>query len=68
MKMTIQQFPFFPLPGIFTFATLSLITKEYRTLSQIKGPLVFLERVVDIAYDGVLEISIPTAICALGRC
>jgi V/A-type H+-transporting ATPase subunit B len=33
-----------------------LVTKEYRTLSQIKGPLIFVERAVDVAYQEIVEI------------
>jgi V/A-type H+-transporting ATPase subunit B len=34
-----------------------LVTKEYHTLSQIKGPLVFVERVADVAYNEIVEIT-----------
>jgi V/A-type H+-transporting ATPase subunit B len=37
----------------------SLVTKEYRTLSQIKGPLVFVERAADVAYNEIVEIIDP---------
>ena len=37
----------------------SLVTKEYRTLSQIKGPLVFIERAADVAYNEIVEIIDP---------
>jgi V/A-type H+-transporting ATPase subunit B len=33
-----------------------LVTKEYRTLSQVKGPLIFVERAVDVAYQEIVEI------------
>jgi V/A-type H+/Na+-transporting ATPase subunit B len=36
-----------------------LVTKEYRTLSQIKGPLIFLERISDVGYGEVVEIIDP---------
>jgi V/A-type H+-transporting ATPase subunit B len=36
-----------------------LVTKEYRTLSQIKGPLIFLERIADVGYGEVVEIIDP---------
>lgn len=36
-----------------------LVTKEYRTLSQIKGPLIFVERAVDVAYQEIVEIIGP---------
>ena len=51
----------------------SLITKEYSTLSQIRGPLVFVERTAGVSYDEIVEIigpdgEIPQAvqICAVG--
>lgn len=44
-----------------------LITKEYRTLSQIKGPLLFVERIADIAYDEVVEIISPNNEVRLGK-
>lgn len=44
-----------------------LITKEYRTISQIKGPLLFIERVTDIAYDEIVAIIDPDGIERLGR-
>jgi len=42
-----------------TIQSPSLITKEYRTLSQIKGPLVFVERAADVAYNEIVEIIDP---------
>jgi len=36
-----------------------LVTKEYRTISQIKGPLLFIERIADIAYDEIVIIRDP---------
>lgn len=42
-----------------TIPRLKLATKEYRTLSQIKGPLVFVERIADVAYNEIVEISGP---------
>lgn len=44
-----------------------LVTKEYRTLSQIKGPLLFVERIADIAYDEVVEITSPDNEVRLGK-
>jgi V/A-type H+-transporting ATPase subunit B len=37
----------------------SLAVKEYRTLSQIKGPLIFVERVTGAAFNEVVEITGP---------
>ena len=34
--------------------------KEYKTISQIAGPLVFVEGVSDIGYGEIVEISLPT--------
>ena len=36
-----------------------LVTREYRTIAQIKGPLVFVERTSDIAYGEMVEIVGP---------
>ncbi len=44
-----------------------LATKEYRTLTQIKGPLLFIERIADIAYDEVVEITSPDNEVRLGK-
>lgn len=38
---------------------LKLVTKEYRTLSQIKGPLIFLERIADVGFGEMVEIIDP---------
>ncbi len=45
----------------------SLITKEYRTLSQIKGPLIFVERIADVAYNELVEIADPDGHSRLGQ-
>lgn len=37
----------------------SLLTKEYRTLSQIKGSLIFIERTANVAYNEIVEILAP---------
>jgi V/A-type H+-transporting ATPase subunit B len=50
-----------------TLPRLNLVTKEYRTLSQIKGPLVFLERVTGVAYNEIVEIIDPTGFIRLGQ-
>jgi V/A-type H+-transporting ATPase subunit B len=34
----------------------NLITTEYRTISQIKGPLIFVERTARVAYNEIVEI------------
>jgi len=45
----------------------NLATKEYRTLSQIKGPLIFVERVADVVYDEIVEIIGPDNLSRKGR-
>lgn len=37
----------------------SLVTKEYRTLSQVKGPLIFVEKTANVAYHETVEIIGP---------
>jgi V/A-type H+-transporting ATPase subunit B len=49
------------------FTKPSLVTKEYRTLSQIKGPLIFVERVSEVAYNEIVEIIGPDDVPRLGR-
>ena len=38
---------------------MNLTTKEYRTVSYISGPLLFLERVHDLPYGSMVEIILP---------
>ena len=45
----------------------SLFTKEYRTLTQIKGPLIFFKRVGEVAYNEVVEIIDPQGQVRLGQ-
>jgi V/A-type H+-transporting ATPase subunit B len=45
----------------------SLVTKEYRTLSQIKGPLIFIERITNIGYNEMVEIVTPEGEVRLGQ-
>jgi V/A-type H+-transporting ATPase subunit B len=45
----------------------ALITKEYRTTSQIKGPLIFVERTADVAYNEMVAITAPEGRTSLGR-
>jgi len=45
----------------------SLVTKEYRTISQIKGPLIFVERIANVAYNEVVEIIDPDGLKRLGQ-
>ncbi len=45
----------------------SLVTKEYRTLSQIKGPLIFVERTSDVAYNEIVEIISPVSDIRIGQ-
>jgi V/A-type H+/Na+-transporting ATPase subunit B len=44
-----------------------LITKEFRTVSQIRGPLVFVERVSDVAFDEMVEVIDPAGHTRVGR-
>ena len=45
----------------------SLVTKEYRTLYQIKGPLIFVERISSVAYNELVEIIDPDGVIRLGQ-
>jgi len=45
----------------------ALITKEYRTLSRIAGPLVFIERIQGVAYGEIVEITGPDGEVRLGQ-
>jgi len=44
-----------------------LVTKEFRTVSQIRGPLIFVERVSDVAYDEMVEVIDPAGRTRVGR-
>ncbi|KPK02752.1 MAG: ATP synthase subunit B [Anaerolineae bacterium SG8_19] len=55
------------LKGISTIPRPSLVTKEYRTLSQIKGPLIFVERITNIGYNEMVEIVTPDGEVRLGQ-
>ena len=39
---------------------MDLTTKEYRTITYISGPLLFLEKVYDLPYGSMVEITLPT--------
>jgi len=45
----------------------SLAVKEYRTISQIKGPLIFVERVSSIGYNEMVEVIDPDGNRRIGR-
>ena len=45
----------------------NLVTKEYHTLSQIRGPLIFVERIAGVAYNELVEITSPTGDKRLGQ-
>jgi V/A-type H+-transporting ATPase subunit B len=45
----------------------SLVTKEYRTISQIKGPLIFVDRIAGVAYNEMVEIIDPDGDVRLGQ-
>jgi len=44
-----------------------LVTKEYHTISQIKGPLIFVERISEVAYNEIVEITDPGGETRLGQ-
>jgi V/A-type H+/Na+-transporting ATPase subunit B len=44
-----------------------LVTKEFRTVNQIRGPLLFVERVSDVAYDEMVEVIDPDGKVRIGR-
>ena len=44
-----------------------LLTKEFRTVSQIRGPLIFVERVSDVAFDEMVEVVDPAGHTRAGR-
>jgi V/A-type H+-transporting ATPase subunit B len=44
-----------------------LLIKEFRTVTQIRGPLIFVERVSDVAYDEMVEIIDPDGKPRVGR-
>jgi len=46
---------------------LDLVTKEFRTVSQIRGPLIFVERVSGVAFDEMVEIIDPAGHSRVGR-
>ncbi|MCL5995715.1 MAG: V-type ATP synthase subunit B [Chloroflexi bacterium] len=46
---------------------LNLVTKIYRTLTRIAGPLVFIQRVRDVAYGEIVEITGPDGVARLGQ-
>ncbi len=45
----------------------ALVTKTYRTLSQIKGPLLFIERIAGVAYNEIVAVTDPEGNIRLGR-
>ena len=44
-----------------------IFTKEYRTITQIRGPLIFVERVSNVAFDEMVEIVDPSGNIRVGR-
>jgi V/A-type H+-transporting ATPase subunit B len=44
-----------------------LYTKEYTTLQRVAGPLIFVERLQDVAYDEIVEIYTPDGVLRLGQ-
>lgn len=45
----------------------SLVTHEYRTISQIAGPLIFVERTANVAYGELVEVIDPSGAVRLGQ-
>jgi len=45
----------------------NLLTKEFRTVSQIRGPLLFVERVSKVAFDEMVEVVDPAGKLRIGR-
>jgi len=43
------------------------LTKEFRTIGQIRGPLLFIDRVSDIAFDEMVEVIDPDGRVRVGR-
>jgi V/A-type H+-transporting ATPase subunit B len=50
-----------------TLSIPKLVTKEYHTISQIKGPLIFVERISDVAYNEIVQITDPDGGVRLGQ-
>lgn len=44
-----------------------LVGKEYRTLSQVKGPLLFAERIAGVGYNEIVEVIDPQGNVRLGQ-
>jgi V/A-type H+-transporting ATPase subunit B len=44
-----------------------LFTKEHRTVTQIRGPLIFVERVSNVAFDEMVEVVDPSGNVRVGR-
>ena len=45
----------------------SLFTREYHSITQINGPLLFVDRIDGVAYDEMVEIIDPDDNVRLGR-
>ncbi|NLF67000.1 MAG: V-type ATP synthase subunit B [Chloroflexi bacterium] len=45
----------------------ALVTKEYRTVSQIRGPVIVVERVAGVAYNELVEVVDPAGAVRLGQ-
>jgi V/A-type H+-transporting ATPase subunit B len=45
----------------------SLITTEYRSVSQIKGPLIFVERIAGVGYNEMVEVIDPDGEIRIGQ-
>lgn len=55
------------LDHMLTLQKPKLVTKEYRTTSQIKGPLIFVDGITGVAYNEMVEILDPQGQVRLGQ-
>lgn len=55
------------LDRMLTLQKPKLVTKEYRTTSQIKGPLIFVENISGVGYNEMVEILDPQGQVRLGQ-
>src|SRR5574341_1060640 len=48
-------------------ANLNLLTKQYRTLSYVSGPLIFVERVKDVGFGEMVEVTGADGVTRTGQ-
>jgi V/A-type H+-transporting ATPase subunit B len=46
----------------------SLLVAEYRTLTYVTGPLIFVDNVHDVAYDEMVLVILPDGTKRSGKC